>query len=522
MAALPREARRSVSETATTGRFRPGGAESEELTALDRIAPSLEAGRLVGGRYRLKKCLGSGGMGVVWSAVNEATERDVAIKFLPSDEEFTEELRVRLLREARACGRIVSRHVVEMYDVGITDDGDPFLVMALLRGESLAAVLERKKKLSVQEALRIVRGVARGLGAAHAVGIAHRDLKPENIFLHQEASGEDPIVKLLDFGVSKIFGDTLTGIGVAVGSPAYMSPEQARGDRQLDHRTDAWALGVLLFELIAGVHPFEREFIYLVVEAILRGPIPVLSETAPHVDRRVSDLVARCLQRDPQFRLGSMEEFLQEIAPLMRGDSEEDIVTSAVRARPQTAIPTPTEVDKPSHSRLAVGKTPRQARAPGPVLAPPEVARRGPRPLGPAPRPLRTLRLPAPSFAIPYTPNSCFVAPPPPRRVSKKPLLVAAAVTGLVVVVLLVLGTAWRSSKPTLVPAAELASPALGMGADAHARDATTEPMISRGLGRATAAARSKTPAPKASAAAPQRETKPSASPPPRSPLGYR
>ncbi len=217
----------------------------------------MKSGALIGGKYRLTRQIGSGAMGVVWAATNESLGREVALKLIVSS---NDELRMRLLREGRACGGLKQRNIIELYDVGETAEGDPFLVMQLLSGETLASLLKGKRRLEPAHAARIARDVALALVAAHGAGVIHRDLKPTNIFLHEEidASG-DPItvVKVLDFGVAKKSGGESDGLatvtGGLVGSPAYMSPEQANAQRDLDHRSDLWSLGIVLFELLTGV-----------------------------------------------------------------------------------------------------------------------------------------------------------------------------------------------------------------------------------------------------------------------------
>ena len=249
-------------------------------------------------------------MGVVWAAVNQLTSGEVALKLILQS---TEELRLRLLREARVCGGLKHRNVIEVHDVGQTEDGDPFLVMQLLYGETLAELLKRQRRLDPPVAAQIARDVARALAAAHAAGVIHRDLKPANIFLHHEAGADGATVKVLDFGVSKslAMSDGLVTIdGGAIGSPAYMSPEQARADRDLDHRADIWSLGVVLFELLTGVRPFQGDT-NQVIPRIILGDIPLVSRYVRLVDPGLVTLVSRCLERDRARRIGSATELAE-------------------------------------------------------------------------------------------------------------------------------------------------------------------------------------------------------------------
>jgi serine/threonine-protein kinase len=272
---------------------------------------------LIAGKYRIHRLLGEGAMGVVWAAVNERTEREVALKLINGENDA---LRRRLLREARACGRVVHRNIIEILDVGETETGDPFLIMPLLSGETLADRLKRDGLLPPPLAARIAADIARGLDAAHAAGIVHRDLKPANVFFHHEpGSDEDFVIKVLDFGVSKMLapGDAAiaTMSSAAVGSPLYMSPEQAIGDAGVGPRADLWALGVLLFEMLTGTRPFYASTAFAVVAKILRGPIPTVVERAPGVDPALGAVVARCLVRRPAQRIASAAELCALLEP---------------------------------------------------------------------------------------------------------------------------------------------------------------------------------------------------------------
>ena len=256
---------------------------------------------------------------MVWAAVNQSIAREVAIKLITRP---NAELRARLLREGRACGKIKAKNIVEILDVDETPEGDPFLVMQLLTGETLADVLQRTRRLDSPHAARIARDVARALVAAHDAGIVHRDLKPANIFLHEELDDHGrptKTVKVLDFGVSKALGaeaaDGLATVtGGIVGSPAYMSPEQARAQKDIDHRSDLWSFGVLLFELLAGRRPFQGDANALIIK-ILTDPIPLVSRFVRMVDPRLVDIVSCCLERDVSKRVQTAGELLDRLGP---------------------------------------------------------------------------------------------------------------------------------------------------------------------------------------------------------------
>ncbi|MDI1442488.1 serine/threonine-protein kinase [Polyangium sp. 6x1] len=273
----------------------------------------MKAGDRLGDKYRLVRQLGAGTMGVVWEAMHETTQRRVAIKLLAQP---SEDLRHRLLREARICGAIAHRNVIEVYDTGATHEGEPYLVMQLLSGETLAELLRRQRRLSQPLAAQIGRDIARALAAAHAVNVIHRDLKPANVFLHQEAGVDGLVVKVLDFGVAKNLAAKellVTAVGGAVGSPAYMSPEAIRGALDLDARTDIWSLGVVLSEMLTGTRPFPGGGQELLIR-ILSGPIPRLSQTVRHINAELDDIVAMCLERDRAKRIASaavVERLLQ-------------------------------------------------------------------------------------------------------------------------------------------------------------------------------------------------------------------
>ena len=295
----------------------------------------MNAGDPVGGKYRLSQPLGAGSMGTVWAAVNERTGRKVALKLILHP---TDDLRYRLLREARACGGLEHRNIVEIYDVGETRSGDPFLVMQLLSGETLADLLSRRRTILPQAAAGIGRDIASALAAAHAAKIVHRDLKPANIFLYREGgqgAEDDFVLKVLDFGVSKnlAIGDGhATATGMMVGSPAYMSPEQIRMAKDVDHRTDIWSLGIMLFELLTGARPFQG-ISEEIIRQILAAPIPKVSSRFRHVPPELDAIVTRCLSRDREARYHDTKELARTLASLAHETPE----TSAEHERAATA-----------------------------------------------------------------------------------------------------------------------------------------------------------------------------------------
>ncbi|AUX34667.1 MULTISPECIES: serine/threonine-protein kinase [Sorangium] len=306
----------------------------------------VDAGGTIAGKYRLVEKIGEGAMGSVWSAINIATGREVALKRMIRPEP---ELRLRFEREARSCGALQHRNIVDVYD-RIETAGEPFLVMQLLSGETLADLLARRRRVEPEIGAAIGRDVARGLAAAHALHIVHRDLKPSNIFLHREPGAEGWVVKVLDFGVAKDLSasDGLhTMPGGAVGSPLYMSPEQVRADRDIDHRSDIWSLGIVLFEMLTGERPFRGDAT-AVFAAILTGEIPSLARTLWRADRRLVDIVARCMRRDREERFGTAAEIAERLGAIattrgalsaVPGNAREE--TAPPEAPAQAALSTP-------------------------------------------------------------------------------------------------------------------------------------------------------------------------------------
>ncbi len=296
----------------------------------------MESGTLITQKYRLKQKIGDGATSEVWEAAHVQTARPVAIKLIlqPSDV-----FRHRLLREARLCGELSHRNVIEVLDAGQLEDGGAYLVMPLLHGETLANLIARQFRIEVPTAAQIGRDIARALAAAHAKTIIHRDLKPANIFLHNESGGDGTVVKVLDFGIGKNLSaeeSMATIAGGMLGSPAYMSPEQLRCDPKVDHRTDIWSLGIVLFEMISGRRPFEGATPKEVVGKIARGEVPKLSRYIRNINPSLEALVWRCMQVDRELRVNSAEE----LAKMLDG--------FAGAGESMTSAPPPTEDNGPS------------------------------------------------------------------------------------------------------------------------------------------------------------------------------
>jgi serine/threonine-protein kinase len=294
-------------------------------------------GTLIAQRYRLERLLGAGGMGEVWAATHTVTGKAVALKFLraPHARRDDETARRRVLREARAACAVSHPSVVAIHDVVESDDGLPVLVMDLLRGEPLRARLERDRTLPLDEALHIAEVVLGALEVAHEAGVVHRDLKPDNLFLLER--GE---IKLLDFGVAKLLAPEgvarasgeLTTTGAMIGTPYYMAPEQAFGEA-IDGRADLWALGVVLFECLAGETPTRGDNLGQVLKLLSTGRIESLAKRAPLVPPAVAGFVDRLLRVDAGERPPTARAALEMLARARAGTAPEPARSGRARAR---------------------------------------------------------------------------------------------------------------------------------------------------------------------------------------------
>jgi len=281
----------------------------------------MEAGHTIAGKYRLNRLLGTGGMATVWSATNVFTEREFAVKFMLPQVARTPEAARRFLLEAKISARINHPNIIEVIDVGQAEDGSLFLVMELLTGVSLdVAVRRQQPPMSVHDFLGIMKEVAVALGAAHKSGVIHRDLKPTNVFLHKDRDGR-VVPKVLDFGVSKILEEeantALTMVGTVLGSPLYMSPEQAMGAAGIDGRTDVFAFGSILFESLSGQRAFDApNFNALIVTIATKQP-KSLDDVAPNLPEPLRKLVHDCMVTEKAKRLASVDLIAERITAML-------------------------------------------------------------------------------------------------------------------------------------------------------------------------------------------------------------
>jgi serine/threonine protein kinase len=277
-------------------------------------------GDLLAGKYRVERVLGSGGMGVVVAAVHEELGQRVALKFLLPRAMQNGEAASRFLREARAVVRIASEHVARVLDVGRLESGAPYLVMEYLEGTDLAEYAAGRA-LPVEEAVDYVLQACAGMAVAHAVGVIHRDLKPANLFITRGADGQ-ALIKVLDFGISKMHlldaPAALTHTSALMGSPLYMSPEQAQSPRTVDARTDIWSLGVIAYELLTGAPPFPGESLTEVLAALMvEDPVP-MRELRKDLPPGLEQVVMRALERSLERRyanVGELSAALVDFAP---------------------------------------------------------------------------------------------------------------------------------------------------------------------------------------------------------------
>jgi serine/threonine-protein kinase len=348
-------------------------AEGGRMGASSASSASWHPGDVIAEKYVLQRPLAKGGMGAVWVAQNRLTERRVAIKFVLPELAQSSDTIQRFFREAKASARIDHPCIVDVLDLGTLDDGAPFMVMEYLEGRSLEQIVE-ERPLDPLQAAALLLDVVHALSAAHAAGIVHRDLKPANLFVARR--GEGIVPKILDFGVSKItssVGDVrMTRTGAVLGSPAYMSPEQARGRSDIDGRADVWAVGVILYEAVSGKLPFSGENYNQVMMAITLDPATPLASAVPGIDPDFVAIVDACLQKDRDLRPPTMDALAAlldgyvapraayGIAPIDLGDLGEGKkaanttykIGAAISPRP--AAGTPARSKPPSDVQLTV------------------------------------------------------------------------------------------------------------------------------------------------------------------------
>lgn len=354
-----------------------------------RAAEEAEVRDLLAGKYRVGERVGAGGMGVVHAGTHLELEARVAIKLLQPAIADDPVARARFLREARLAASIQSEHSTRIHDVGTDAQGRPYLVMEFLAGEPLDARLAREGRLPLADAATILMQLLDALAEAHAKGLVHRDLKPANLFLAARP-GEPIWVKVMDFGISKVVHQeeepaSLTAPRTLLGSPEYMSPEQLRDAGTVDARSDLWACGVLLHELLTGEMPFVGEAIPDLYAAILsRPPRALAAEGIPHP---IVKLAARCLAKDPAHRPRDASELAAVLAPFARASGQVALPRIRAWSRSEERVRTPRRVLSVAGVVLVLGAgaagyeaaAPRAPAPPRPItLRPPPVASAAP------------------------------------------------------------------------------------------------------------------------------------------------
>lgn len=281
--------------------------------------PTLPPGTLIAGKLRLIRTLGAGGMGVVYEVEHEITKHHRALKVLHAYAAEQPGVVERFLREASAAGRVGNVHVAETFDAGKLDSGEPYLLMELLDGETLDQLLQRSGPLDPGILCDLIHQACEGVQAAHEAGIIHRDLKPENLMIVTRDGA--PFVKILDFGISKFDAERtgsmkLTTEGLVMGTPYYMSPEQVRGSSTIDARTDIYALGVILYECVTGVRPFDAQTVQHLAVLIHEGkPVPLATRRSA-LPSAFYDIVNRAMSTDREQRFESAKALAAALAPL--------------------------------------------------------------------------------------------------------------------------------------------------------------------------------------------------------------
>jgi serine/threonine-protein kinase len=356
----------------------------EEVAVSDSGNPVAQVpSALVAGKYRLTELLGRGGMGSVWAGIHTTLGTRVAVKFIDAEHVHSLDARRRFENEARAAAALRSKHVVEVYDHGVLDDGRPFIVMEFLDGEPLDRRLDRLGRLPPKDVARIVGMVCRALAKAHAAGIVHRDLKPENVFLVWDDEDGADVAKVVDFGIAKftesMVPNSATRTGSVLGTPYYMSPEQARGLRSVDYRSDLWSVGVIAFRCMTGRLPFEGEAVGDVLVKLCTAPIPVPSQLAADLPPGFDAWLAKALEREPEARFQSAAELGRSLgvvcgltAPLTPNSGEQAALGSI-----------------PTHGAGRPYENPFAATTPSPAMTPPPAETGAPITQTPAPVPRR-------------------------------------------------------------------------------------------------------------------------------------
>lgn len=313
------------------------------MSELEQVSLRLEPGQLIAGKWRIEGVIGQGGMAQVVSAVHTELDQRVAIKTLLPEHACSATTVNRFLREAKAAAKIRSDHVARVFDTGRLEQGSPYMVLEYLDGTDLARWVEENGPMTVRDAVDAVIQACDAIAQAHALGIVHRDLKPSNLFFTTRGDGTRS-VKVIDFGISKqiTLDASMTGTAEVFGSPQYMSPEQIRASRDVDGRTDVWALGVVLYELLTGEPPFTAESVLLLGGVILGQEPAPLRQFREDVPAIVEATMMKCLRKNPDDRFSTAVEIAEALVPFAS-----DSVKALVGSMPRLAAAAPISSQDP-------------------------------------------------------------------------------------------------------------------------------------------------------------------------------